>query len=96
MPPDKNLPRGSWIFVKLAHDITEEDFLAFLADRGLPLPADHVTLRQGSRGVSGIVVVPRDVTVNLMNWAMNDERLKGKVPKFELLNSDREQLPKGR
>ncbi len=72
----KQLPPGDWItFVGLTLQTTDEEFQTFLADCGLNVPVEHISISVGQSGRSAgaIISLSREDVCNLVHRALLDE-----------------------
>ena len=72
----KQLPPGDWItFVGLTLQTTDEEFQTFLADCGLNVPVEHISISAGQSGRSAgaIISLSREDVCNLVHRALLDE-----------------------
>lgn len=87
----KQLSRGQFLFVELAGHVHDDELAEFLRKYGLDLSEDHISLRHhhgmrtGDELTSGIVSVPKECIVTLMNWALEQAApLNGKQVRFQM------------
>jgi hypothetical protein len=77
---EKELPRGlTWLFInRQADNLTDVEMQSFLADRGIDLPLEYISVRNFPGGKSAAkIAIPRDVVEDLVNRAVNGDSLRG-------------------
>jgi len=90
MPSEKTMPPGVWLyFFSLAAELTDADFQSFLAERGMNVPVENISVRSFSQGYSSAKVsFPNGVVARLVNWATDGNKLQG-VPVTAMVRGSR-------
>jgi hypothetical protein len=84
----KALPRGDWFFIpNLPLNTTDESLSAWLAERGVDIPADHISLKEYPHCKSAIVCVPKQTILNLFQWAIGSDLLESVAVLPEMMKS---------
>lgn len=78
-----DVPIGAWILaLSLSDETTQESLQAFLADRGVDLPLENISIKQNPKGTSALVSINNEVAAVLVDWALNGAPLHGKPVLF--------------
>ncbi len=76
----KQLPSGDWIsFQKLSAETTDVDVQAFLAEKGIELPLERISVdcTTDGRKAYAIISLQRSHIVDLVWRAIGDDKLRG-------------------
>jgi len=76
---DKEIPSGTWLyFTDMAAGITDVALQEFLANCGIDLPLENISVRQYPHCSGAKVTITREATARLVNWAINGQQLNGR------------------
>ena len=68
------LPAGNWFFVpRMPRDLTPEEFSAWFRERGVHIPADHISIKPYLSHASAIICLSRETALSLLTWALGDD-----------------------
>jgi len=65
-------------FNNLSVDATDVSLQEFLASRGIELPLDNISVRLYPNSAAAKVTITREVTEQLVNWAIDRTQLHGR------------------
>ena len=97
---EKQLPSGTWLYFRsLSVETTDVTLQEFLASRGIDLPLENISVRLYPDSTSAKVTITREVTEQLVNWAIDGQKLNGRdvqalsvVKAVREKNQDRERV----
>ena len=76
-PYEKVLPSGWWIyFNRLPSRLTDLELQTFLAEIGLPLPLEQISIREYGDGSAAKIVLQKDDVIPILNWMIDGKKLR--------------------
>lgn len=82
----KKLPSGPWIYIDvLPLGTTEEEVSSFMAERGMAIPVENISIKDYENRTTAVLSVPHNVVAQLVNWAIDGSKIGKKqvvVQKF--------------
>jgi len=71
---NKDFPRGVWFFCpRMPRTTTPEEFSAWFRERGVHIPADHISIKPYNAHASAIICLSRETALSLLVWALDGD-----------------------